>query len=194
VLIDAVMPRWDGTRVDHCIVAAAPERVYDAALRADFARAFDESAVARGLTSLRTALERGLALATGRPHADEPAGEAMTLAGMGDHGRYVLLGEDRPREVCFGMIGRFWGGETSWIEFRAADFATFDRPGLARIACSLSFREYGTGRTLVSYESRTQATDAAARRAFLRYWRVAGPLAGYVLRAQLALIAREAEA
>ena len=64
---------------------------------------------------------------------------------------------------------------------------------MARIACNLSFREYGPGRTLVSYETRTQATDDSARRAFLRYWRVAGPLAGFVLRAQLKTIAKEAE-
>ncbi len=89
---------------------------------------------------------------------------------MRDHGQYVLLGEDPPREVAFGMIGRFWAG--------------------APVA---SFREYGPVRTLVSYETRTQATDDSAGRAFLRYWRVAGPLAGFVLRAQLKTIAKEAE-
>jgi hypothetical protein len=78
------------------------------------------------------------------------------------------------------------------VEFEASEFRTFSRPGLARIACNLSFREYGAGRTLATYETRTQATDASARRAFLGYWRVAGPLAGFVLRAQLATIASEA--
>jgi hypothetical protein len=112
---------------------------------------------------------------------------------MRDHGQYVLLGEDPPREVAFGMIGRFWAGETRWEEIDASEFAGFARPGLARIACSLSFREYGAERTLVSYETRTQATDESARRAFMRYWRVAGPLAGFVLRAQLKTIARAGE-
>ena len=72
------------------------------------------------------------------------------------------------------MIGRFWSGETRWEEFDASDFGSFARLGLARIACNLSFRPYGAGRTLVSYETRTQNTDERARRAFLRYWRVAG--------------------
>lgn len=115
----------------------------------------------------------------------------MTLAGMDTRGPYVLLGEDPTREIAFGMIGRFWAGETHWEEFEASEFESFARPGLARIACSLSFRPYGARRTLVSYETRTQATDERARRAFLRYWRVAGPLAGVVLRAQLEVIARK---
>jgi hypothetical protein len=110
---------------------------------------------------------------------------------MRDHGQYVLLGEDPPREVALGMIGRFWAGETRWEEIDASEFAGFDRPGLARIACSLSFREFGPVRTLVSYETRMQATDDKAGRAFLRYWRVAGPLAGFVLGAQLKTIAKK---
>lgn len=58
----------------------------------------------------------------------------------------------------------FWGGETRWRDTEASDFAFFAEPGLARIACNFSLRPYGAGRTLVSYEARTQATDTASRR------------------------------
>jgi hypothetical protein len=192
MLIDELMPDPDGTRVDHRVIDAPPQRVYEAALRADFARAFDENRIARGLTSLRCRIERAVALARRRPRDAAPA-EEMTLGGLSSHGQYVLLGADPPREIAFGMIGRFWGGETVWLEIDSAEFRSFDRPGFARIACNLSLREYGEGRTLVSYETRTKATDAFARRSFLRYWRMAGPLAGIVLRAQLADIAGEVE-
>jgi hypothetical protein len=47
-------------------------------------------------------------------------------------------------------------------------------------------------RTLVSYEARTRASDVAARQAFWRYWRVASPFVGRVMRAQLAVVEREA--
>ena len=193
MLIDELMPQWDATRIDHRVVEGTPERVYEAALRADFGEAFSQSAVARALVGLRTMIERAVRAIRGDGSADAAPAERLTLDGMPDRGQYVLLGEDPPREVAFGMIGRFWAGETRWEEFDASEFAGFDRPGMARIACNLSFREYGPDRTLVSYETRTQATDDSARRAFLRYWRVAGPLAGFVLRAQLKTIAKEAK-
>jgi hypothetical protein len=193
VLLDELMPAFDATRIEHRVIGGPPERVYDAALHADFMQAFSESRAARALVTARTTAERIVStLRSGaQPPLEEPA-DAMTLAGLGTHGEYVLLGADPPHEIAFGMIGRFWGGETRWEEIEASEFRTFSRPGLARIACNLSLRPYGDARTLVSYESRTEATDATARRAFLRYWRVVAPLAGVVLRAQLAVVARDA--
>jgi hypothetical protein len=54
-------------------------------------------------------------------------------------------------------------------------------------------RPYGDRRTLLSYEARTHATDEAARRGFLRYWRVVSPGVGIVLRGTLVYIAGLAE-
>jgi len=131
--------------------------------------------------------------ATGRDRPAEPAPPAtMRLADLPPRGEWVLLGEDAPYEIAFGAIGRFWAGETVWEQTEAAQFATFDRPGLARIACDFSLRPYGAGRTLVSYECRTQATDPDARRAFLRYWRPLSPFIGVVMRSQLRVCARTA--
>ena len=191
MLLDRLMPRYDATRVDHRVVDGSPDRVYQAALHANFAEAFTDSRLARALVAVRSLIERGVGvLGPGPAERERSPVTDMTLAGMTSRGQYVLLGEDPPREIAFGMIGRFWAGETRWEEFDASEFESVTRPGLARIACNLSLRPYGAGRTLVSYETRTQATDERARRAFLRYWRVAGPLAGVVLRAQLGVIAR----
>ena len=193
VLLDDVMPSYDATRIEHRVIDAPPERVYEAALYADFMQAFRESRVARALVAIRSAAERSVSALSRRakPPARAPAGP-MTLAGLPTFGEYVLLGTDPPREIAFGMIGRFWGGETRWEEIAASEFRAFDRPGLARIACNFSLRPYGELRTLISYETRTAATDASARRAFLRYWAVASPFVGVVLRAQLAVVARAA--
>ena len=83
-------------------------------------------------------------------------------------------------------------GRPCGTQIDAAGFAAFARPGYAKIAANFSFRPYGESRTLVSYEARTRATDAAARRAFWRYWRIASPFVGRVMRAQLAIVEREA--
>jgi hypothetical protein len=115
----------------------------------------------------------------------------MRLADMPSHGDWVRLGENPPFEIAFGAIGRFWSGETVWEQIDAADFASFAAPGFAKIACCFSLRSYGTARTLVSYDCRTLATDAAARDAFLRYWRPLSPFIGVVLRAQLGVVAAD---
>jgi hypothetical protein len=145
----------------------------------------------RFLFAARGVGERIASAAAGRDRPDEPRPpETMRLADLPAHGEWVLLGENPPHEIAFGAIGRFWAGETVWEQIDAARFATFDRPGFARIACDFSLRPYGAARTLVSYECRTQATDDDSRRAFLRYWRALAPFIGVVLRSQLRVVAR----
>ncbi len=55
----------------------------------------------------------------------------------------------------------------------------------------MSLRPYGTARTLVSYEARTQALDSDSRAHFLRYWRVVRPGVAIVMRAFLHAVAKE---
>ena len=64
-------------------------------------------------------------------------------------------------------------------------------PGFGKIACNFSLRPYGDDRTLVTYECRTLATDEAARRGFMRYWRPLAPFIGVVMRSQLRVIEAE---
>ena len=108
--------------------------------------------------------------------------------------------------ICFARDGLRWGGssrswpggctwggpETTWEQIDSPAFASFDRPGYAKIAANLSLRSYGDQRTLLSYEARTQATDETARRAFLRYWTLASPGVRVVMRSTFAVIAQKA--
>jgi hypothetical protein len=191
MLIEQALPTFDAVRAEHVVVPGGPDAAYAAVLRADFMRAWRESAAVRALFGARTLAERAVGAVRGRRAAEPPPPASLRLADMGDYGEWVRLGEDPPREIAFGSIGRFWAGETAWETIEAADFAGFARPGYARIACNFSVRPYGAARSLVSYECRTQATDAAARRAFLRYWRPLSPFIGVVLRAQLGVVASE---
>jgi hypothetical protein len=105
----------------------------------------------------------------------------------------VLLEADPPNEFVFGVIGRFWDGETKWEQIESSAFTSYRQPDFAKIAANLSLRSYGDERTLLSYEARTQATSDAARRAFLRYWALASPGAGFVMRSVLAMVAQAVE-
>jgi hypothetical protein len=192
MLLDRLMPRWDAVRREHLVIDADLAAVHAAVLRADFLRAVTDSAVVRTLFAARSGAERLVAAVARRPFTEPPTPAALRLADMTTHGEWVRLGDDPPSEVAFGAAGRFWGGQTAWEEIDAGEFATFARPGRARIACNFSLRPYGHGRTIVSYEARTAATDPASRRAFRRYWRVVAPGVGLVMRSQLRVVAREA--
>lgn len=191
LLIERLISRPDAVRAEHLLVEGSRAAVYDAVRRADFMRAWQESRTVRALFAARSLGERAVSTVTGRtPPSEPPPPATIRLVDLTARGEWVLLGEDPPHEIAFGAIGRFWAGETVWESIDAAQFATFERPGLARIACDFSLRPYGDSRTLVSYECRTQATDPESRRAFLRYWRPLSPFIGVVLRSQLRVVAR----
>jgi hypothetical protein len=191
MLLDSLMPEFDATRIEHRMIDGRPDDVYEAAIHADLLDAMRRRRIVRGLFALRAAVERVAAAARRSQAVGPPEPAALRLAEMPDHGDWVRLGEDPPNEFAFGVIGRFWAGETAFEQIDSSAFTSFDRPGYAKIAASLSLRSYGDQRTLLSYEARTQATDEAARRAFLRYWTVVSPGVGVVMRSALALIAQE---
>jgi hypothetical protein len=189
MLLDELMPVFDATRIEHRVIMARPPEVYDAAIHADLVDAMRRSRAVSGLFALRGAIERAAAV-IGRAQTGPVATPVLRLAEMPDRGAWVKLGDDPPNEFAFGVVGRFWGGETRWEQIESSAFVSFRAPGYAKIAANLSVRSYGDARTLLSYEARTQATDEAARRAFLRYWAIASPGAGIVMRSALALIAQ----
>lgn len=193
MLLDSLMPEFDATRIEHRVVDGSPADVYEAAIHCDFVDAMRRSRIVRGLFALRGAAEQVVATARRSQvvRAPEPT---LRLAELPQRGDWVRLGVDPPNEFAFGVVGRFWGGETTFERIDSSAFTSFDRPGYAKIAASLSLRSYGDQRTLLSYEARTQATDASARRAFLRYWTLVSPGVGVVMRSLLALIEQETRA
>jgi hypothetical protein len=191
MLLDRLMPTYDATRAEHLIVAAEQSRVYDAAMSVDFLDAVRRNRAVRAVFGVRAAVERTIGKLCARPSANAPTPDALRLSQLPESGEWISLGADRPEEVTFGVVGRFWAGETKWEQIDASEFARFDRPGFAKIACSLSFRPYGEYATLVSYEARTQATDAAAKKSFLRYWRAVAPGVGIVMRSLLKVIEQD---
>jgi hypothetical protein len=193
MLLDGLMPEFDATRIEHRVIDGSPADVYEAAIHADFVDAMRRSRIVRGLFALRAAAERVVATAR-RSQVVSPPEPTLRLAEMPEHGDWVRLGVDPPNEFAFGVVGRFWGGETTFEQIDSSAFTSFDSPGYAKIAASLSLRSYGDQRTLLSYEARTQATDETARRAFLRYWSLVSPGVGVVMRSLLALIAQETRA
>ncbi len=189
MLLDDLMPRWDARRTERIRVAVPSGRVYAAAIQADFLDAARQSRLVRSLFALRTAAENLVAILRGQRWYPPPEPPALRLIDMAASGEWVKLGENPQREFAFGAVGRFWAGETRWERIDSAGFASFARPGFARIACNLACSDTPDGRTELSYDVRTLATDPASARAFKRYWWVVSPFVGVVMRALLKVVA-----
>jgi hypothetical protein len=191
MMLDCLLPEFDATLAEHRVIDADPAAVYRAVATLDMVEIPQAYPAVRALFAARGAAERLASALLGRSAPTLEANGPMQLGDLPAHGEWVKLSDDPPWELTFGVIGRFWGGETVWETIDGADFAEFERPGFAKIACSVSLRPYGSMRTLVSYEARTQALDADSRAHFLRYWRVVRPCVAIVMRAFLQAVAKE---
>ena len=110
-------------------------------------------------------------------HGERPAKppESMRLRDLPSipmsEGGWILLGERPGDEIALGLVGKFWRPVIEFARVGSADeFRAFDEPGFAKTVYSLSARELGPSKTLVSGLMRTATTDEHARRWFRRYW------------------------
>ena len=140
MLLDGFMPEFDTTRIEQRVVDGHPATVYEAAIQADLVDAI------------------GLAWVV----------PAVRLAELRSDGDWIRLAECAPNEFAFGAVGRLRDGEMVWEQIESADFTSFDKPGYAKVAANISLSAYGDQQSLLTYETRTQATDEAARRAIRR--------------------------
>lgn len=185
MLLEQLLPSFDATAIVHRLIAGELDTVHEALLATDLLDIPQTNPAVRGLFAARGAGERLINTLMSRPTPEAAVPDSMRLADLSETGDWVKLGADPPHEFAFGVIGRFWGGETVWEQIDAADFATFTRPGYAKIVCEISLRPYGSRHTLVSYEARTLALDPDSRATLLRYWRLVNPGVRIVMQAFL---------
>jgi len=147
---------------------------------------------ARKFHSVALTLEppRAIALALATPVAADPVIAALfRLRGLNARGSIgsaltrLGLAELRAAdgEIVFGASGTPWrpGG----------GIHPFDEGGPGRVQVVTDFRADGVR---LSTETRILAGDEAARRTFLRYWRLVGPFSALIRRRWLAQIAKSA--
>lgn len=197
MLIDRALRSFDFTRVEHEVIEADQEEAFAAVRRLDFMNV--HSPLMDAAMWVRGVPEK-VARATGRrtePPQDLPS---LTLdglaAGEGELPGWLGLGEEAPREIAFGAIGKFWQLDISWLDpvpTTLEEFTAFDDPGWGKIAATFSVRPYGAGRSLLSYEARTAMTDPESRTKFARYWTVVSPFVGVIMRATLTAVKVDAE-
>jgi hypothetical protein len=173
-LADELLPAYD-VRTRHAVTVAAPASAVWAALhRADFASAW----YVRALLMLR-GLRR-------------PAGaQRLTLERL-VAGGFIPLGRRAGRELALGLVARPWTPSGGRVRVTPGAFRDFAVRGNAKIVWTFLVEPTGAATTRLSTETRVACTDAASRRRFRLYWLVVGPFSGWIRRAMLAAVAREA--
>lgn len=188
MLIDTAMADTRYQVAVHRIVDADPATTYEAITRANLF----EPAV-RWLFEAR---EIPNMIATRRSEGKWPerAPKEITFADIANDSAWMILAERAGEEFVAGAVGRFWESGYGWRDdVEPEDFAAFSEPGYAKTVIGLSVRPYGSTRSLLSYDSRTEATDEEARQKFGRYWIAIRPFARLVMSRALLAIARHAE-
>ncbi len=181
MLIDDWMPVYDAAERHSTLVDASAERVWAAAQSLDLSR----SPLVRVLFALRSAG----GVFTARRKGERGLGS--TLEGLKANG-FVVLDERPGEELLLGLVGRFWRLNGGIVRVTAAEFRAFHRPGYATATWNFTLAPEA-GRMRLATETRVRCTDAASRRAFLRYWRLVGPFSGLIRMEMLRTLRRAAE-
>jgi hypothetical protein len=196
VPLDEFLPDYDANEVHSTRIAAAPDDVL-AAVRAVTPREVSPVTAlmaVRRLPARIVRLARGAAGRTRSGDAAPAAGrrrlDAPLLDGFTRGGFFVLA--ERPDELVFGVVGRFWTLDGGIERIAASDFVTFAEPGFAKAVFNFHVREVAGG-TVLTTETRITGTDEDARRSFRRYWRIVMPGSALIRRAWLRAIRKRAE-
>jgi hypothetical protein len=83
------------------------------------------------------------------------------------------LARQHDRFVVMGAVVQPWIGNVRFQAIPASEFRDYAGPRRVKIAWTLETIPLGDDRTCLRTETRVAATDAEARRLFLRYWRLA---------------------
>jgi hypothetical protein len=176
---DKYLPTFD-VREQHELIVSAPSQVaYEALRRVDFSR----SRLIRTIFGIRTlpSFFRHLPWGTPRGAFVEHA------TGMG----WVILEEARGRELVAGAVTQPWASNVKFTSIPASDFHEFSDPGFVKIVWGFSATPAQPGASVLSTETRAQATDPASRAKFLRYWKFVSPGIRVIRRVALNLARRD---
>jgi hypothetical protein len=189
MLLDRYLPQYDVTETHAVVIDADTDLAWQAVRRSDLSR----SAVTRVLLELRSLPNRLQGVLTGRPSGTSRP--PWTLEDMERVG-FLLLGELPGHEIVFGTVVQPWKavtGDEPPPQVEPGRFAAFDIPGYVKVAFNIRVEPYGSGRALITTETRTAATDPASLRRFARCWMLIGPFSALIRRLLLRIVKSDAE-
>ena len=184
MLVDRYLPQYDVTETHAVVVDADPDLTWQAVRRSDLSR----SAVVHVLLELRSLPNRLQRVLRRQPPG--PARPPLTIEDMECAG-FLRLGESPGHEIVFGTVVQPWKAVTDdepAPQVEPNRFAAFDTPGYVKVAFNIRVEPYGSGRALITTETRTAATDPASLRRFARYWMLVGAFSAVIRRLALRIV------
>jgi len=189
MLLDHYLPQYDVTETHAIIVDADTDLTWQAVRWGDLSR----SAAVLVLLELRSLPNRLQGVVKGK--RSETARPPLTLDDM-ERAGFLLLDERPGHEIVFGSVVQPWKAVTDdkpAPRVEADRFAAFDFPGYVKVAFNIRVEPYGSGRALITTETRTVATDPMSLRRFARYWFLIGPFSALIRRLMLRIVKADAE-
>lgn len=176
---DKYLPTFDVREHHELIVSAPSEAAYEALRSVDFSR----SRLVRTIFGIRTLPS----FFRHRPWGTPKGAFVEQATGMG----WVILEETRGREIVAGAVTQPWASNVKFTSIPASDFRECSDPGFAKIVWGFSAAPAQLGSSVLSTETRAQATDPGSRAKFLRYWLFVSPGIRIIRRGALNLARRE---
>ena len=180
MLIDRFLPDYDVVEHHAVDVDAPVDEAYRAVKELDLAR---------------SPIVLALLFARGLPHLFTGAVKPKRRLGLDEivESGFVVLAEERDRELVLGIVGKFWQLSSGVHRIEADEFIGFDAPGFAKAAWNFVVSARRGGGSRVETETRVVCTDDDARRQFSRYWWLIGRFSALIRRIVLGQIKRDAE-
>ena len=183
MLIESFAPNPDVVEVHQIEIAASCEAVYRSLWAADLGH----SLVVKMLLALRLLPNYLL-----HPGSLRRRLQKITLHSLIEGG-FGRLAEEEGREVVPGIAGRFWRPSGNILPFNAENFRGSAPTGIARAIWNFAVQEAGSGRTILSTETRVVCGDAASRSKFRAYWLVVRPFSGLIRQIMLRAVKKACE-
>lgn len=180
--LDDWMPRWQVGERHTLRIAAPPEKVF-AALHEVRA---DEILLFRTLTAIRRC-------GGTEPESILNAPEQKPLLDVATETTFILLEEEVPRELVLGTVIAAPRDARKSGRLEPALFRETLRPGVVLATMNFNVTPAGDGDSILSTETRVQASNASSLRRFGIYWRLIHPGSDIIRRMWLRAIARRAE-
>lgn len=178
--MDRFLPAADESISEQALVAAGPDRAYEA------------------LGAAEVSGDRLLGLLGGLADLDDRmagAGTRPPTLGelLGPKLGFVELEDEPGSRRVVGIVARYSAFDRGLERLASDRFAMFDEPGHVKVVIGLSLAPAGSGRTLVGCDVRVRATDDDTRSALRSSWFLVRPALRLLARRMLELIRSEAE-
>ncbi|MFZ0456610.1 MAG: hypothetical protein WCE54_14195 [Ignavibacteriaceae bacterium] len=147
MLIDEFLPEYNFSKKHSVVIYADAEKIFDVLKETNF-----NSLFIRVLLMLR-----GIKI------------ENISLT-LSEKSYFKLLGEDKGKEILFGIVGKFWKWKGGLFQINKEEYKDFSLTGFAKAVWGFSAASADSGKTTFSTETRVLCIGDAARRWFSIYW------------------------